>query len=96
MKPKKTGNEGKNVALMRDRLRILGALLAAPLLGLGARQASADAVTKKKAKKKVAKRKVAKKKVMKVSEPGTLALLGAGLAVAGVARKMGRRKKKIS
>ncbi len=95
MKPKKTGNEGKNVALMRDRLRILGALLAAPLLGLGARQASADAVTKKKAKKKQAKKK-AKRKVMKVSEPGTLALLGAGLAAAGVARKMGRRKKKIS
>ena len=110
--------EGKNVAVMRDRLRILGALLAAPFLGLGAGQASAGTVTKKKTKKKVAKKKtkkkvakrktkkkvakrktkkkVAKKKVTRVSEPGTLALMGAGLAAVGVARKMGRRKTKIS
>ena len=111
-----TGNEGKNVAEMRDRLRILGALLLAPLLGLGSEQASAGVVTKKKAKKKVAKKKakkkvakkkakkkvtkkkakkkVTKKKTTKVSEPGTAALMGAGLVAVGAAHKLGRRKKK--
>ena len=94
-----TGNEVKNVAEMRDRLRILGALLLAPLLGLGSEQASAGVVTKKKttkkkAKKKVAKKKTAKKRHTKVSEPGTLALMGVGLVAAGTAHKMGRRKKK--
>ena len=92
------------MAVMRDRLRILGALFAAPLLGLASTKASAGVVTKKKttkkkAKKKVAKRKTkkkAKKKVTKVSEPTTLALMGAGLVAAGVSRKLGRRKKKIS
>ena len=93
---------------MRDRLRILGVLIAAPLLGLGSAKSSATVATvatkkkasKKKAKKKVAKKKakkkVAKKKVTKVSEPGTLALMGAGLVAAGTARKLGRRKKKTS
>ena len=110
------------MAVMRDRLRILGALFAAPLLGLASTKASAGVVTKKKttkkkAKKKVAKKKVAKrktkkkakkkvakrktkkkakKKVTKVSEPATLALMGAGLLAAGASRKLGRRKKKIS
>ena len=79
------------VADMRDRIRLLGALLAIPLLGLGSSQASAGQ-TKKKAKKK-AKRKT-KKRPTKVSEPGTLALMGAGLVVAGAAHKMGRKKKK--
>jgi len=81
----------------RDRLKLLGALLAIPLLGLGFSQASAG-VTKKKAKKKTAKKKVkkkaAKKRPTQVSEPGTLALMGVGLVVAGTAHKMGRRKKK--
>ncbi len=93
-----TGNEVKNVAEMRDRLRILGALLLAPLLGLGSEQASAGVVTKKKTTKKKAKKKVAKKKakkkVTKVSEPGTAALMGAGLVAVGAAHKLGRRKKK--
>ncbi len=54
--------------------------------------------TKKKAKKKTtkkkAKKKTAKKRPTKVSEPGTLALMGVGLVAAGTAHKMGRRKKK--
>ena len=91
------------MAVMRDRLRILGALLAAPLLGLGATQASAGVVTKKKTKKK-AKKKTAKKKTKKkaskkvrsVSEPGTVALVGAGVIAVGAAHKLGRRTKKRS
>jgi hypothetical protein len=90
---------------MRDRLRILGVLLAIPLLGLSSPKASAGAVskktakkktTKKKAKKKVAKKKVAKKTPTRVSEPRTLALMGTGLVAAGVAHKLGRRSKKKS
>ena len=95
--------EGTAVAVMRDRLRILGAFLLAPVLGVASEHASAGAAskkakrkTKKKAKKK-AKRKAAKKTATrKVSEPGTLALMGAGLVAAGAARKLGRRKKKAS
>ena len=91
------------MAVMRDRLRILGAFLAAPLLGLGATQASAGVVTKKKTKKK-AKKKTAKKKTKKkaskkvrsVSEPGTVALVGAGVIAVGAAHKLGRRTKKRS
>jgi outer membrane biosynthesis protein TonB len=140
--------QGKNMAVMRDRLRILGALLTAALLGTQAPEATAAVtqrkkvtkkaakkkatkkvakkkatkkkatkkvakkkatkkkatkkvakkkVTKRKAKKKVAKRKVAKKKVARrtqVPEPGTAALLGAGLLAAGAAHKMGRRSVK--
>ena len=103
------------MAVMRDRLRILGVLLAAPLLGLASTKVSAGVVTKKKTTKKKAKKKVAKKKtkkkaskkvakkktkkkaskkVAKVSEPATLALMGAGLVAAGASRKLGRRKKK--
>jgi len=89
---------------MRNRIRILGALLATALVGLGsAPPARADVMTKKKvAKKKVAKKKVAKKKVAKkkatkkvarVPEPGTVALMGAGLVGVAVAQKLGRRKK---
>jgi preprotein translocase subunit SecF len=98
-----TGNEVKNVAEMRDRLRILGALLVAPLVGFGSEQASAGVVTKKKttkkkAKKKTtkkkAKKKTTKKKAKKISEPGTAALIGAGLVAVGAAHKLGRRKKK--
>ena len=97
------------MAVMRDRLRILAALIAAPLVGFGSQQAAAGSTTaskkkvtkkkatKKKAKKKVAKRKtkkkVAKKKVTRVSEPGTLALMGSGLVAAGVMRKLGSRRK---
>jgi len=120
------------MAVMRDRIRILAALLAAPLVGFGSQQAAAGSTTaskkkvtkkkatkkkatkkkakkkvakrktkkkatKKKAKKKVAKRKtkkkVAKKKVTRVSEPGTLALMGSGLVAAGVMRKLGSRRK---
>ena len=104
------------MAVMRDRLRILGALFAAPLLGLGATQASAGVVTKKKTKKKAkkktakkktkkkAKKKTAKKKTKKkaskkvrsVSEPGTVALVGAGVIAVGAAHKLGRRTKKRS
>ena len=90
------------MAVMRDRLRLLGALLATVLLGLGsAPQASAQTTTKKKAKrkrkKKAAKKagkKTAKKKATRVSEPGTAALLGAGLVAAGAAHKLGRRRQK--
>ncbi len=107
------------MADMRDRIRLLGALLGTALLGLGTQQAVANpsggAVTKKKAtkkkatkkkatkkkaakkktKKKVAKKKVAKKKVAaRIPEPGTAALIGAGLVAAGAARKLGRRSKK--
>ena len=116
------------MAVMRDRIRILAALIAAPLVGFGSQQAAAGSTTaskkkvtkkkatkkkatkkkvakrktkkkatKKKAKKKVAKRKtkkkVAKKKVTRVSEPGTLALMGSGLVAAGVMRKLGSRRK---
>ena len=94
------------MAVMRDRLKILGALLALPLLGLVSPKESAGGVskkaTKKKAakkkatKKKAAKKKVSKKSSTKVSEPGTLALMGVGLVAAGVAHKMGRRSKKKS
>jgi len=122
------------VVNMRDRIKILGALLAIPFLGLGSSQAVAGVVrkkatkkkvkkkakkkatkkkatkkkatkkkaTKKKATKKKAKKKATKKKAKKkvaktptkVSEPGTLALMGAGLVVAGAAQKLGRRSKK--
>jgi hypothetical protein len=54
-------------------------------------------VAKKKVAKKKAKRKVKKKaakKVAKVPEPGTVALVGAGLVGIAVSQKLGRRKKK--
>ena len=93
------------MAVNRDRLRILGALLAAPLLGLASTQASAGATkkktakktTKKKASKKktaTSKKKVAKRPAVRIAEPGTLGVLGAGLVAVGVARKLGSRKKK--
>ena len=73
----------------RDRLRILGAVLLAPIVGFGATKVSADTLSKKKTKKKAA-----KKKAMRVSEPGTLALVGTALAAAGVARKIRQKKKR--
>ena len=114
------------MADMRDRIRLLGALLGTALLGLGTQQAVANPsgpvakkkvkkkavkkkakkkAAKKKAKKKVAKKKVAKKKVAKkkvakkkvaarVPEPGTAALIGAGLVATAAARKLGRQRRK--
>lgn len=100
------------MAIMRDRLRILAALFAAPLVGFGSGKAAAGSTTtkkktkkkakkktKKKARKKVAKRKTKKKaskKVTRVSEPGTLALMGTGLVAAGAIRKLGSRRKRRS
>ena len=85
--------------IVRDRLRILAALLSASFLGLGAKTSRAGAVTKKKAakkktaKKKVAKKKVAKKTATRVPEPGTVALLTAGAVAAGGIRKLRSRKR---
>jgi hypothetical protein len=78
----------------RDRLRILGAALLVPIVGFGATKASADTRSRKKAAKKKAKKKAAKKKAMRVSEPGSVALVGAALAAAGVARKLRQKKKR--
>ena len=86
----------------RDILKLLSTLLAIPLFGLGSSQASAKTVKKtatkktttKKTKKKTTTKKTAKKTPTRVSEPGTLALMGVGLVAAGTAHKMGRRKKK--
>ena len=98
------------MAVMRNRIRILGALLAAVLVGVDSRPARADLITKKTSKKtskktakktskKVTKKtskKVSKKTgtVVRIAEPGTVALVGAGMVVAGVAQKLGRRTKK--